>query len=657
VNFGAVRVVAAKELRETLRDRRTLAVMFLFPMFVYPLMTLLMAQGFTSEVARRRAIVSRVALVGPAAETERLRAALAKHAKNVTLVPAPAGAPADAVRSGAVDAVAEAQTSPGDSTRVRLLYDERRDASADAHANLSAILGGQRPPRCDLLFSLEDDNVAPHPPPGTDILARILPIVVTIMTLLGAFHPAIDMTAGERERGTLETILSAPVARFDLMSGKVLAVATIAIVTGLLNMVSLSLTTFEGEHLVGKAIPFAIPWGRSLLMLVALVPAAFLFASAMVAIGAMARSYKEAQTLLTPVYVLCFVPAMVATVANWKLAGPAALVPGVNVTLLARDLILGDATPLVALVIIGTTFAWCAFALSLAARLYDSERLLTADDGTLGLVAWLRRLLGRDAHARAAAPSDASAAHSVALFLVAFIVLFASAPLQAWRPSFGVLVTDWIGLFGLVALYARGTGRPLRDVLRVRPVPARALLGAVLIGASAWLVVGLLVEWLAPAPRELEETLRRFVAPPDGSRGLVTSLGLIALTPAVCEEALFRGPILRGFAARLPRSSAAVLTGLLFGLFHGDLWRLAPTAALGVALSLVALEADSIVPAMLTHFTNNACLVVLVYASRGSDPVEKASRPVQAALFAGAVAVSLVGARLLRNTAPRNAAL
>jgi hypothetical protein len=60
---------------------------------------------------------------------------------------------------------------------------------------------------------------------------------------------------------------------------------------------------------------------------------------------------------------------------------------------------------------------------------------------------------------------------------------------------------------------------------------------------------------------------------------------------------------------------------------------------------------------MLTHFTNNACLVVLVYATRGSDPVEKASRPVQAALFAGALAVSLVGARMLRNTSPRNPAL
>jgi len=95
---------------------------------------------------------------------------------------------------------------------------------------------------------------------------------------------------------------------------------------------------------------------------------------------------------------------------------------------------------------------------------------------------------------------------------------------------------------------------------------------------------------LVPAPRELEEGMRRFVVPADGSRGFVLSLALIALTPAICEEALFRGAILRGFAAGLPRIMAAVITGLLFGLFHLDLWRLLPTALLGIALSLIALE-------------------------------------------------------------------
>ena len=85
----------------------------------------------------------------------------------------------------------------------------------------------------------------------------------------------------------------------------------------------------------------------------------------------------------------------------------------------------------------------------------------------------------------------------------------------------------------------------------------------------------------------------------------------MALTPAICEEALFRGPILRGLASRFSPLGAAVLTGLLFGLFHVDLWRLVPDRPARRALSLIALEAGSIVPSMLAHFINNACLVLL----------------------------------------------
>ena len=73
------------------------------------------------------------------------------------------------------------------------------------------------------------------------------------MIMLGAFHPAIDITAGERERSTLETTLSAPIERSALMAGKVLAVATLAAITGFLNLASMSLTVLEGARLVAGA--------------------------------------------------------------------------------------------------------------------------------------------------------------------------------------------------------------------------------------------------------------------------------------------------------------------------------------------------------------------------------------------------------------------
>ena len=131
---------------------------------------------------------------------------------------------------------------------------------------------------------------------------------------------------------------------------------------------------------------------------------------------------------------------------------------------------------------------------------------------------------------------------------------------------------------------------------------------------------------MLPPPKEVIETLRR-VDLAGRRRGAASPLTLllIAVTPAVCEEALFRGPILRGLRTRLSPLGAAVLTGLLFGLFHGDVWRFVPTALLGVGLSAIALASDSIVPAMVAHFVNNACLLVLARAAwtrprRGPSP-------------------------------------
>jgi sodium transport system permease protein len=230
------------------------------------------------------------------------------------------------------------------------------------------------------------------------------------------------------------------------------------------------------------------------------------------------------------------------------------------------------------------------------------------------------------------------------------LLFFVFIPLQTWRLTAGLLLTEWGGLLGLTLLYARGTGLGVRATLRLRRPRPRALAGAALIGLSAWVVVGLLAEWILPVPKELVESLRKVVAPSDGSRGLASTILLMAVTPAVCEEALFRGPILRGFAARFRPVGAALLTGALFGLYHVDLWRLVPTGALGVLLSLIALESDSIVPAMLAHFTNNTCLILLAHF----DADSKASSlrlPLQVSLFLTACTLLAAGALLMRRSA------
>jgi sodium transport system permease protein len=645
VKLREVTLVAGKELRETLRDRRTLAVMVLFPLVVYPLVSLVTAQVLAARVARVETHVARVAVAGPAPLVAQVRRLLAGSDFSLP----PAGGAAD-IAADRIDAFVEVTGGPpGKPPSVRVFFDETREDSTAARDRVGQALGVVGGAGCRPAFSIATQGIAPRARVSGYLLSKVLPLVVVVMVMLGAFHPAIDITAGERERGTLETTLSAPIDRAALMAGKVLAVATLAALTGFLNLASMSLTVLEGAHLVASSAPLSIPWIHVAAAFAVIPPTAFLFAAVMVAIGSVARSFKEAQTLLTPVYFLCMAPSLTAALGDFQLDAVTAFIPGVNVTLLARDLIVGRAPLGLSLVVLASTILYGLAALALAARLYDSERLFFADEAGVGLGAWIRHVvIGRRKEPAGQEPAGdpPTAGQALGLYAVACVLLFfLFVPLQSWRLGPGLAISEWGGLLGMTWIFARGRGQKLSATLRFRRPTLPATMGAILIGLSAWLVVGLVAEWILPAPKEVVDRLRHIIAPASGDRGTVLTLLLMALTPAVCEEALFRGPILRGLRTRFSPAATAILTGLLFGIYHLDAWRLIPTALLGVALSGIALAADSIIPAMAAHFTNNACLILL--ARLHADDTSTISRGAKLGWGGLGLAVFATGAGLL----------
>ena len=557
MRLSEVLLVAGKELRETLRDRRTLAVMVLFPLVVYPVVSLATVQVLSARVGRTEKMPARVAVAGPRAGADALRGRLAAahHDGRPDFELSPATAPATAVevRADRLDAVValQAPAAAGGPPPAIILFDETKERSRTARDRLEEALRAAAP-NCAAAYAVSAEGVAPKAAMGGYLLSKVLPLIIVVMVLVGAFHPAIDITAGERERGTLETTLSAPIPRAALMTGKVVAVATLAALSGFLNLASMSITVLEGAKLAGAGAGVSLPWVNAATAALLVIPAAaFLFASVMVALGALARSFKEAQTLLTPVYFLCMAPSLLAALGDFELGGVAAFIPGIGVTLLARDMIAGHASVAVTLAVLASSAAYGAAALALACRLYDSERLLGSDDAGLGLRAWLRHLL---LGPKAAAPGPVpvrrprapTAGQALALYAFAWLVLLAFAPVQAWRLVPGLALFEWVGLLGLTAVYARGSGRRLASVLRLRMPSAAAVVGALLIGSSAWLVIGLLAEWVLPPPKEVIEGLRHVITPAQGRSGFAFALLLTAVTPAICEEALFRGPILRG---------------------------------------------------------------------------------------------------------------
>jgi sodium transport system permease protein len=634
-----IALTLGKELRETLRDRRTLAMMVLFPLVVYPLLSLLVSQLVLTREKKREASPATVALQGSGAAADELRRRISDSPRLFKLV---ARGDTAEIEAGRLDAVLVVGNGPADATaprKVQILYDAARDESREASERLSDLLASALPERCSR-YDVKKQDLASGTRLGGYLLSKALPLALVLMVLLGAFYPAIDVTAGERERGTLETVLVAPIARFDLLLGKVLAVALIAGLTGLLNLTSMTVTLIQAVHLADLKAPLLVPWSRAAAATLVLAPSAFLFGALFVTIGSIARGFKEAQSFLMPVYFICIAPALIGGVGDYQLTGVAALVPAMNVTLLARELLLGKAQLGGTLVVLGSTAFYGCLALAFAARLYDSERFLDPA---------FEREHRKEGRARVAEDEPPSAGHALVLFAVAFLLLwFIFVPWQKRSMVTGLLATQYLGMLGLVVVLARMTGRSFSGMVALRRPPATALMGAVLIGVSAWAAVAILSEWLVPVPKEVLEHLRKALLPEHHGRGLFASLLLVAVTPALCEEVLFRGVVLRGLATRLAPAAAIVITGVLFGMFHLDVWRLLPTTALGILLSWVAYQSRSLYPSMLVHFINNGMLVTLS-SLKMEDRLDKLGRAQTAAIFAGAVVVTGVGVYLVRR--------
>jgi sodium transport system permease protein len=645
VNLAHVPLTLGKELRETLRDRRTLAMMILFPLVIYPLLALAVSQVVIKKEAKREARPSRVALAGTGPVADELRDRLAAERKVFALAVNGTAADVDAGRLDALVIVA-----PPPARRAEVVHDASRDESREAADRIDDLLAGVLPEGCTRM-AVKKTDVASGARLGGYLLSKGLPLVLVLMVLLGAFYPAIDVTAGERERGTLETVLVAPIGRFELLLGKVLAVALIAALTGVLNLVSMTATLLQAFQMADTQASLPIPWLRAAASTVVILPAAFLFGALFVAIGSTARGFKEAQNFLMPVYFLGIAPALVGAVGEYPLTAGTALVPVMNVTLLARELLLGKAhLGTAALVLVSTAACGCA-ALAMAARLYDSERFVDLAAGAKSATT-----PGGAAPPPAGASADTppTAGEALAMFAVGFLLLwFVFVPWQRRNLVVGLLATQWLGMLGLVVVLARLRRRRLAAMIALRRPPGGVLAGAAVIGASAWAVVALLSEWLVPVPREVIEQLRKALIPEDGRRPLVVNLLLVALTPAVCEEALFRGAILRGLATRMAPAAAIVCTGVLFGIFHLDLFRLLPSTLLGILLSWLAWRTGSLIPSMAAHFINNAILITLT-TYRVEDRLAAMGKPVSAAVFAGALLLVVGGVVLVRRGGRRS---
>jgi sodium transport system permease protein len=620
-------IVCKKELRETFRDRRTMAMMILVPVLLYPVLLIVSEQLLLFGMRSLESDDARVGIVGEAPPD---LMELVESTEGIELVPV-IGSTEAAIRESGVAAVAVVgpQAAPGGTREVTLVFDAASDRSLRGRRELASVVGTWRdsllaerlrgeslPATFATPVSVSDSSVALPAEVGGYTLGRILPMLLVVFTLLGAFYPAIDLAAGEKERGTLETLLTAPVPASSVVIGKFATVALIGVVAAGLNLGSMILTFQTGilQFTGALGLEVSIPFGSVVVIFLTLVPLAVLFGALFLGIAVRSSSFKEAQNVLTPVYMLVLIPAMLPIFPGIEFGPLLAVVPVAGVSFFFRDLMTGDASLVTGGLVLGSTGLYAAGGLLFAARAFGNERVLfgSVDDADVGRESsWFEKLRARSRER--GVPSPEQALSFVAL--VAVLFFYGGFQLQVRFGESGLLAAEWLLLFLPAVLFVRIIGFDAKSTLSLRRPSGRALVGAVLLIAGAtptvWFL-GWLQSFVLPIPWELLEGLEDLVTA-DTTGRLLWLLLVLGVTPAVCEELVFRGVLLGG-TRKLEPWRFLLLNGLVFGAFHLSFEtaiRFLPSASLGIVIAWAVWRTGSIWIGMLMHVLNNGSIVVL----------------------------------------------
>ena len=454
----------------------------------------------------------------------------------------------------------------------------------------------------------------------TSAIVGLLPLVLLLMTVTGGVYPAIDLTAGERERDTLETLMALPVSRTRLLMAKYVAVLTVTLLTGLMNIFAMSVTVYAlqmEKTLFGET-------GLTLLLIVRLFSMLFLFSlfysAILLLVTSSARSFKEAQALLIPVMLMTIAPGLVIMMPGWRLEGWPIVLPIINMLLMAKELLEGTLTLLPAMVATASTLLFAAAALSVAAGLFGMDSVLTGSRS-----GW-RDVFQRSSSATETPSSVVGLTTLAFLFPMHFLASGFLSRFTGSQFSLRLILSAAMTVLlfaGVPFLVMRWRRIPLRSGASLTRPAIRLWPGVVLLGLSTWpWIYEMIMVMQSVGLQSLDESKRQIVAELLQSwRQVPVALVLVSLgiLPGLCEEFFFRGFLLSGLRRDMNAAAAIVISAVCFGFFHVILAggaapeRLFPSTIMGLLLGWVTYRGNSVVPAMVLHAIHNSTLLSIAH--------------------------------------------
>jgi len=393
ITMKSIRIVYKKELLDTIRDRRTIISMIVIPILLFPILTIGFSSFAVTMVEKSAEQIHKISVVGKENAPELY--AMIDSSTKVEIVEVDSIEKAidtKEIRAALIipdDFTQKIQAT--DSTSLTILYNAAETKSEFARDRLENIASDYRKdilhqrllhedlnPKLLKPFYIYNDNVAKEKM-GSFLLSMFLPYIIIILSMVGAMYTAIDLTAGEKERGTLETILVSPIPRWQLATGKFLVILTTSLVSTILSITSMTATMFFGIMSFGsmaESLGLNITPVMILIIVLMMIPTACLFSALLMSVSIFAKSYKEAQSYVSPLMIIVILPALVSFIPGIELNLQLSFVPLINICLIIKEALMGSINWIFISIVFISTALYAAFAIFITHRLFEKESVM-----------------------------------------------------------------------------------------------------------------------------------------------------------------------------------------------------------------------------------------------------------------------------------------
>ncbi|MDD5635081.1 MAG: ABC transporter permease [Atribacterota bacterium] len=394
MNWNNIRLVYFKEILGAIRDRRTLISMIIIPLVFYPLLFFGIGYFTMTGQQKTESLPSIIAVHGEESAPGLIE--ILKEEEKIQLTGMPVNNQ-EGLESGEIYLLIEIpddfniNKNLNGNQSIIIQYDSTSQYSQTARRRIINVLEKYRQQIVQMRLEEVDlsiDYILPFNEEWMDVssaerktgsvLGMLLPYIIVILIFVGAMHSAVDITAGEKERGTLATLLVSQLSRLEIVLGKYLTVITLSFTSMLLGLIGLSIAFLTPAYAFGELslIKINLSLYSFFLFFLVLAPLVGLASSILLLVGIFARNNKEASTYVTPIYMGAIFLGMISLSQGTELSEVMFFIPILNNSVAFKELLMGVVDWGHILSTLFSNIVIALIALLFAARLFSRENVL-----------------------------------------------------------------------------------------------------------------------------------------------------------------------------------------------------------------------------------------------------------------------------------------